>query len=396
MTADSTGPPPGAVVSPNLPPICLSSSCVTACFLRDTSAFTCGDAGVSEPTPADDWETVVKSYYQVLDLGGAADQQAITLTLQGSLPGDNSTWPLAFPVSVQATLYGDTRFVMEQTSRSFRPVDSRDPSLQAGTTNCPAFDPTNDTNDNCHPTFCAWLTLAPEPGPGCRISLGPMFRANGRSPQLKPDPAAPVSQADTLSAAVTFTLSPTRDQSNQAKPWLTGTSTNWGTPKTKKNTPPESDYVFEQTGSPRAINPAMPPVGGGVAPMGAPDSSGLTIATTSVDPLMNGFAVTVTSRDFGGSAWLSAKATLLGATYDVQIVDPNTGQDVLPPANSVGGSCGTAFATHAFAFRWIRTAMESRTAGSSHMHRGSFIWTTFLIQAWTRTSAHWAMRPRPI
>jgi len=140
-------------------------------------------------------------------------------------------------------------------------------------------------------------------------------------------------------ASFQFKLSPPRDEHGAPKPWLPGTSSNWGPPGEDSSAP---DYIFEQTpatGGGYAINPA---------PLGAPSSDGLTIATTDPVDIETMIPVTVTSHDFGGSAWLSGTATIQGRDYDIQIVDSN-GQPVTPPSDSATGSCGTAYAQHPFA-----------------------------------------------
>ena len=240
---------------------CVSEQCLD-CWTA--AGQNCGSP--SPDAPYSNWTNYQKtSPPKIVDLGGAADNGDITITITPSWQGTSVSDPVGLYLGITAT-----RFVMTETPSVFRPRDSRDTAADCG----------NHTGD-CYPTFHVWL-----------FSYLRFF-------------ALPL---DNLSATFQFKLEhPAGIQS-----WLPGTSTNFGS-----DTSADPDYIFEQS-----MNPNFDP----------PTDQGLKIALTQpVDPAQ-GTTVTVSSHDFGGTANLRAVATIQGHQYEAAIIDPNTYQQVAPPA----------------------------------------------------------------
>lgn len=166
-----------------------------ACVQQYTDAFNACMAVL--PPDAQDWLLTSNSgFYEALVLPADMSQNGGTLTLQVSSVGDGTF------ASMSATLYGDIQVVMTQTPADFRPMDARDQA-----SNCPAFDPANPTNDNCHITYQVELALpmmvcmAPDRAPlPLRVQNGPRLGQRfGSSPlsglaSIAPQPTRYVSR----------------------------------------------------------------------------------------------------------------------------------------------------------------------------------------------------------
>jgi hypothetical protein len=257
------------------------------------------------------WHLNIVNAFDVSSLT-QANSIMLTLQLQITIPETPGGYGyLNFsPLSVDLGLYGGTSLKLTQTSSSFRPRDSRDPAAQCS------------TNDgDCHPQFTA--TLA-----GLESFVG----------SLRDYDETPVS---ILSPAIRFTLAPgTVPPSAQgAGPWLAGTSTNYG-----PDSDADPDYVFEMQTAPHLTVQGPLTMQTDPGTIGV-DGAGIPVATPPI-------SFKVTSRDFGGKAYLRTALTLAPGVPPIyaEIVDAN-GQDVTPPVDNAAtkGTCGTDFTQYPFA-----------------------------------------------
>ncbi len=209
-------------------------------------------------------------------------------------------------------LGGDARFTVQQTKRSFRPRDARDPAAEC-----------KNNYADCYLTYETKL----EYESGGLIMPGrkpPALMSRGRTRVRAMDYSEEASSTD-LRASFSFELERPQDG------WLQGTSTNYSGTGDTKDTP---DYVFEQNTDANG-NPLN-------ADLAAPSNGGLKITTNGEVDALSGAEATVTSHDFGGAARLRVRGTIQGMTFDADVLDPDTGENVQPP------SCAPDFARTPF------------------------------------------------
>jgi hypothetical protein len=199
-------------------------------------------------------------------------------------------------MSLLVAVFADVEFTLTQTPKGFRPEDARD---DPATSKC-----SGNSGDNCRPSFTVRLK---------ETSNGPWWPAD-------------------LHVTYDFVLDhPSVLAGQPVTAWLKGSSTNSDGPR---NTPDDAsypDYIFEAQGD---------------AQLGAPDRNGLHVATANDIDYSNASGnapggedqtidITVTSRDYGGSAILRPTVTITGAGLvkpekaKFNIVDQ--GNDVVPP-----------------------------------------------------------------
>ncbi|HXN46482.1 MAG TPA: hypothetical protein VN893_07560 [Bryobacteraceae bacterium] len=204
-----------------------------------------------------------------------------------------------YTMSLQFAVFADVEFTLTQTPKGFRPEDARD---DPATSNC-----SGAPGDNCRPSFTVKLK---------ETTNGPYWPAD-------------------LHVAYDFNLRhPAVIAGQPVTGWLKGSSTNSDGPLDAPDDANYADYVFDRQGDTQ---------------LGAPDPDGLHVAT--VQPIdyssANGNSpggedqevdVTVTSRDYGGSAVLRPTVTITGTGLvkavtgeaKFNIVD-DQGNDVKPP-----------------------------------------------------------------
>jgi hypothetical protein len=194
-------------------------------------------------------------------------------------------------------VFADVEFTLTQTPKGFRPEDARD---DPATSKC-----SGTPGDNCRPSFTVRLK---------ETSNGPWWPAD-------------------LHVTYDFVLDhPSVLAGLPVTAWLKGSSTNSDGPLETPDHANYPDYVFEAQGD---------------AQLGAPDRNGLHVATANDIDYSNASGnapggedqtidVTVTSRDYGGSAILRPTVTISGAGLvkpekaKFNIVD-DQGNDVVAP-----------------------------------------------------------------
>jgi len=343
-----TAPPGGGWTDVVGNPICVDPACAQcesdevaaidacnmdqACIQQAQATFVACQANLAH----DRMVVSARQSFKVLPLPpGLTSGGSVTLTMSTASTGNVPL--LGNLLTLAAGLNSDTRFTMNQTPSPFRPRDARDPAA-----NCIAADQNGQTHDgDCHPRYTVQFVCGTSLPSHAGNSLTPaLLLASAGAWRLPSLFARPRGRLGTGPIALFVSAPPPpcpnppvlyQFQLAKQTDWLPGTSTNFGA-----DTAADPDYLFEQGNVPGYNVPLN-------TNLAAPQNGGLSIATPGfVTTPQN---VTVTSRDFGGTARLRATATLQdGQTFDADVVDANG--DAVPVPS---GACGGAFAQHPFA-----------------------------------------------
>ena len=239
---------------------------------------------------------------RAFDVTSAAQNQAIVLHLTYDQTG------IGVLVNNPYNLHTTAGLFLSQTPTTFRPLDARDATRPGGDVNvCNGNDQGgNPREDDCHPKF----------------NVGFYMAFNGHS-----EAAETMKPLAALNPVITLTLAQGLKPDRTRRPWLAGSSTNFGA-----DTVDVPDYVFEGG----VLNPTLP----------APSADGLSIANIPVtidNALAASIPFKVTSRDYGGSATLTATVTIAGLPNPIYARVYNADVSAVRP------DCSPDFATKPFA-----------------------------------------------